>query len=149
MAWTSAMPETVFWDTAAFVALGNADDQLHQEAVLVSEMLAQRRAHVFTTSAVLTEVANTFSKAGWRPIAQQMIDAVQQSVTMSLATIIHVDEILWQRGWALFLARPDKEWGLTDCMSFVVMGDYGLHRVFTSDHHFEQAGFEVLMQTSS
>jgi len=143
------MPETVFWDTAAFVALGNADDQLHDEAVLMSEILAQSRAHVLTTSAVLTEVANTFSKAGWRPVAEQMIEAVRQSAAMGLATILHVDANLWQRGWALFLARPDKDWGLTDCLSFVVLEEQAVSRAFTSDHHFEQAGFERLMQSSS
>ena len=143
------MPETVFWDTSAFVALGNADDQLHDEAVLVSETLAQSRAHVLTTSAVLTEVANTFSKAGWRSVAEQIVEAVRQSVAMGLATIIHVDASLWQRGWALFLARPDKDWGLTDCLSFVVMEEKAVSQAFTSDHHSEQAGFERLMQGNS
>ncbi len=143
------MPETVFWDTAAFVALGNADDQLHDEAVLVSEELAQGKAHVLTTSAVLTEVANTFSKAGWRPVARQMIEAVQNSVAIGLATVIHIDTDLWRRGWTLFLARPDKDWGLTDCLSFVVMKEQAVSQAFTSDHHFEQAGFERLMQGSS
>ena len=47
------MPETVFWDTAAFVALGNARDDLHQMAVKVSQELAQAEAQVLTTDAVL------------------------------------------------------------------------------------------------
>jgi len=40
----------------------------------------------------------------------------------------------------------DKEWGLTDCISFVVMKDRKLTDVLTTDHHFEQAGFKSLLR---
>jgi predicted nucleic acid-binding protein len=139
------MPETVFWDTSAFVALGNADDDLHEQAVQASEVLARQNAHILTTSAVLTEVANTFSQRGWRPVALQLVQSLCQSVEMGVAGVIHVDEALWERGWALFVERPDKHWGLTDCISFVVMQDQSITRAFSSDRHFEQAGFERLI----
>ena len=84
------MPETVFWDTSAFVALGNADDNLHEQAAQVSEVLGWQRAHILMTSAVLTEVANTFSKSVWRPIAPHFLDSVHQSVAMGLATVVHI-----------------------------------------------------------
>jgi predicted nucleic acid-binding protein len=140
------MPETVFWDTAAFVALGNARDDLHQMAVNVSQELAQAETQVLTTDAVLIEVANTFSKAAWRPTAWQIIEAVQASVALEIATIVHVDVELWQRGWQLHRNRSDKDWGLTDCISFVVMEEHDIRRAFTYDHHFEQAGFIRLLR---
>jgi predicted nucleic acid-binding protein len=40
----------------------------------------------------------------------------------------------------------DKEWGLTDCISFVVMQEQGLTDALTADHHFEQAGFTILLK---
>jgi len=40
----------------------------------------------------------------------------------------------------------DKEWGLTDCISFIVMGDPGLTDALTADEHFEQAGFRALLR---
>jgi uncharacterized protein len=52
---------------------------------------------------------------------------------------------LLQQGFDLFSRRPDKEWSLTDCISFVVMEDYGLSEALTSDSHFEQAGFKKLL----
>lgn len=140
------MPETVFWDTAAFVALGNAQDDLHQAAINISQDLAQAQTHVLTTDAVLTEVANIFSKVALRPIAGRLIEAMQESVALGAATIVHVDVDLWQRGWQLYQARSDKDWGLTDCISFVVMEDYGIQQAFTFDHHFEQAGFVRLLK---
>ncbi|PKO21051.1 MAG: hypothetical protein CVU38_16830 [Chloroflexi bacterium HGW-Chloroflexi-1] len=79
------MPETVFWDTAAFVALGNRDDELHSTAVAVSQELARLKAHILVTDAVLTEVANTFSKAALRPMVRQVIESFQASRKVRLA----------------------------------------------------------------
>ncbi|HMR66138.1 MAG TPA: PIN domain-containing protein [Anaerolineae bacterium] len=140
------MPETVFWDTAAFVALGNAKDDLHQAAINVSQELAQATTQVLTTDAVLTEVANTFSKVVWRPTGWQIIEAIQASVAMEMAVIVHIDSELWQQGWQLYRSRSDKDWGLTDCISFVVMEAYHIRQAFTYDHHFEQAGFIRLLK---
>jgi uncharacterized protein len=42
-------------------------------------------------------------------------------------------------------ARPDKDWFLTDCISFVVMQDEGLTDALTADGHYEQAGFKALL----
>ncbi len=140
------MPETIFWDAAAFIALGNARDDLHQAAITVSQELAQSQAQVLTTDAVLIEVANAFSKVVLRPVALRLIEAVQESMALEVATIVHVDVDLWQRGWKLYQARTDKDWGLTDCISFIVMKDYGVYRAFTHDRHFEQAGYVRLLK---
>ena len=44
-----------------------------------------------------------------------------------------------------YRSRRDKEWSLTDCISFVVMEDEGLREALTGDRHFEQAGFVALL----
>ena len=139
------MLEMVFWDTAACVALGNRDDELHAAAIAASQELARADARILTTDAVLTEVANTFSRATLRPLAHQVIEAFQASVRVRVAQLVHVDAGLWLRGWQFFLDRPDKNWSLTDCISFLVMEDRKVRRAFTSDHHFIQAGFDKLM----
>jgi predicted nucleic acid-binding protein len=46
----------------------------------------------------------------------------------------------------LYSQRPDKEWTLTDCISFVVMHEENLTGALTEDHHFEQAGFTALLK---
>ena len=45
----------------------------------------------------------------------------------------------------LYRTRPDKNWSLTDCLSFVVMERRHLTDALTTDGHFEQAGLKVMM----
>jgi predicted nucleic acid-binding protein len=42
-------------------------------------------------------------------------------------------------------SRTDKEWGLIDCVSFVVMQDNHLTQALTTDTHLKQAGFRALL----
>ena len=60
--------------------------------------------------------------------------------------VIPASTALMDRGIALFAARADKEWGLTDCISFVVMQEHNMTEALTADHHFEQAGFSALLR---
>ena len=53
---------------------------------------------------------------------------------------------LFEQGVELFAHRPDKQWSLTDCISFVVMQDRGLTEALTANHHFEQAGFVAMLK---
>jgi len=50
-------------------------------------------------------------------------------------------------GVRLYAQRPDKEWSLTDCISFVVMRRHDITEALTGDHHFEQAGFIALLKS--
>jgi uncharacterized protein len=59
--------------------------------------------------------------------------------------VVPLDDELLTRGIELYRARPDKDWSLTDCISFEVMTDLGLTDAVTGDHHFKQAGFNLLL----
>ena len=45
---------------------------------------------------------------------------------------------------ALYEARPDKGYSLTDCRSMVALRHLGIQEVLTNDHHFTQEGFTIL-----
>jgi len=61
-------------------------------------------------------------------------------------TIIPADQALMDRGLTLFAARPDKDWSLTNCTSFVVMEELKFTDALTGDAHFEQAEFNALLK---
>jgi predicted nucleic acid-binding protein len=65
--------------------------------------------------------------------------------TNPVTHVIPCDSDLFYRGLMFFASRLDKEWSLTDWISFVVMQEQGIIDVLTDDHHFEQAGFNALL----
>jgi uncharacterized protein len=53
---------------------------------------------------------------------------------------------LFEEALKLYSSRPDKEWGLPDCISFVVMRTRGVKDALTADEHFQQAGFRAVLR---
>jgi hypothetical protein len=133
----------VFIDTAGWIALIHRRDDCHQRAKRIYTGLGHVKR--MTTDAVLIESCNIFSKGPLRPLAIALMEKIEEAENLGVLEVIHVTEALISRGWDLFQRRPDKDWSLTDCVSFVVMKDRGITKAFTTDHHFEQAGFEKLI----
>lgn len=106
-------------------------------------MLPRVRAatEVWVTEAVLTEVGNALSAVN-RDAAVRFI---QQCYHTANIRVVTVDTQLLTRALELYEARPDKTWGLTDCISFVVMHEQGLTDAVTADKHFLQAGYRALL----
>ena len=63
--------------------------------------------------------------------------------------IVPLSESLYTHAIQLYRERPDKEWGLTDCVSFLAMQDRRLTEALTTDVHFQQAGFRALLHEES
>jgi predicted nucleic acid-binding protein len=61
--------------------------------------------------------------------------------------LLEPDAATFWRGVELYRTRPDQQWSLTDCISFVVMANEGITEALTGDHHFEQAGFTALFDS--
>lgn len=104
--------------------------------------LRQQACALVTTEFVLLEVADALSSPSIRSKTIGFIESLSQFSTLK---IVQIDRTLWLNGWALYKQREDKDWGLTDCISFVVMRQEKLTQAFTSDRHFEQAGFLNLL----
>ena len=134
---------SVFLDTAYVIALVSGRDQYHQQALQVEEEVAQGNIPVVTTQAVLTEVGNALAVPPYRRIAVGYLEMLEREPVVE---IIPVSDALFHRGLDLYRARQDKKWGLTDCISFVVMRERGITDALTADKHFEQAGFNVLLR---
>lgn len=138
------MGAKVFIDTAGWIALVSPRDDFHSQAREAYARL--KKALRITTDVVLVEIGDTLRKPPLRPLAITLIKEIRLAERLGLAEVIHVDRELLEQGFALFQSRPDKEWSLTDCISFAVMQKRGIWRALTTDHHFEQAGFERLLK---
>jgi predicted nucleic acid-binding protein len=128
-----------FADTFYYLALLNPRDQSHGAAVAIGASLS---GGLVTTRAVLIEVADALASPAERPKFLALLAALEASPEV---TIVPVGDDLFRRAVALYGARSDKGWSLTDCISFVVMQDGEIVNALTADRHFSQAGFRPML----
>ena len=128
-----------FADTFFFLAWWNRRDFAHDR---VQEFLGGYSGRLLTTRWVLMEVADGFASSRMRREVRRLFAEIEGDEQI---TVVEPAELLHRRGLELYDARPDKEWSLTDCISFVVMTDEGLTEALTGDGHFTQAGFKALL----
>jgi uncharacterized protein len=131
--------KAVFADTFFFLASINPADAAHRRALTFSN---NYNGPLITTAWVVTEIADALAHRENRRVFQNLYSAISTDPRID---IIAPDPDLYDRGLALFFERSDKNWSLTDCISFVVMKDRGISEAATGDHHFVQAGFQLAL----
>lgn len=130
----------IFADTGYYAALLLQSDQRHDRAVEITHKL---KNPVITTAWILTEVANSLSAARFRTTVIALVDRLQEDESVR---ILPPDSATFAQGVELYRNRVDKDWSLTDCISFVVMTREGITEALTADRDFEQAGFKALLK---
>jgi len=129
----------VFLDTSFVLALEDADDQYHRQALAYWRGFQKRPQPLVITSFVfdetLTLVRRRLGHAQAKAIARRLL--VSPSVV-----VVHVGEEDFRAGLEWFDRYDDKDFSFTDCVSFAVMRRLKLKVALTFDQHFKQAGFQ-------
>ncbi len=104
-------------------------------------------ARIVTTDEVFTEVLNYWSGAGafWRGLAVAQVRDLRNDPVIDVLPQTRAD---FDTALALYEARLDKGYSLTDCRSMLAMKTVGLTEALTNDHHFTQEGFTILFPAS-
>jgi predicted nucleic acid-binding protein len=136
------MSAEVFLDAGYAIALSAATDRFHERALDLADRMETAGARLVTTSAVLLEIGNALARQRYRHAAVRLLDALAQDPNVH---VVPLSADLYERALSLFRERPDKDWGLTDCVSFVVMRDRDIVAALTPDTHYQQAGFRALL----
>ena len=132
----------VFADTFYWVALIHRKDASNKAVLEWSGRAAP--VLLFTTEEVLTEVlAFCSSDQGLRIDATRIVRSIMTAGTVRVVSQSHQSFL---DGLALYEARPDKGYSLTDCISMQTMRREGLTEALTNDRHFEQEGFRALFR---
>lgn len=134
-----------FIDTSGWGAWADKREQHHLQAVRAVEEVWRLGGRLVTTNWVLAELTALLTSPlrVSKPHQIQLLLDIRNDPGVEIIT---VDARLEAAGWHLWETRPDKDWTLIDCVSFVVMPQHGLAEVITADHHFEQAGFLRLLK---
>jgi uncharacterized protein len=108
--------DRLFLDTAFIQALLNSRDDFHRQAKTLFPRIGTAK-EVWLTEAIITEVGNAlsaFNRAG-------AVQFIQQCYRTENIKVVSVDTKLLMQALELYDSRSDKNWGLTDCISFIVM----------------------------
>ncbi|HEV7926563.1 MAG TPA: PIN domain-containing protein [Verrucomicrobiae bacterium] len=120
----------------------NASDQLHQRADDVWHDLGRRGYSIVLTDWIIAETGNGLARTRARDRFSRVVDGVLKDPR---CRVVFITGALLRLALDLYLARADKQWGLVDCVSFVVMADEKIVEALTNDRHFDQAGFRPLL----
>ena len=132
----------IFADAQYWVALLNDQDQGHAAARAISGTL--QGVMLYTTQEVLIEFLAFHSERG-RPLHQLAAATVRAIYADAMIHVFPQSHESFFAGLALYEARPDKGYSLTDCVSMAAMRQEGIVEILTHDHHFRQEGFAVLL----
>ena len=133
----------LFLDASYLIALAVPADEHHAKANQLLDSTVAASRLLVTTQAVLFEVGDALSRPRHRAAAVKLLKALESDPKVE---IVHIEAGLHARALELFERRADKDWSLTDCLSFVVMQEHELTEALTTDEHFEQAGFTALLR---
>ncbi|HPO16116.1 MAG TPA: PIN domain-containing protein [Candidatus Hydrogenedentes bacterium] len=129
----------VFADTSFYVAMLNKADTFHARA---NDFASAYIGETITTEYVVVELGNWLSRSSAR---SQYHTLIKELYADPYTIIVPAEHAILNSGVELYAQRSDKYWSLTDCISFVVMSRFGLQDALTTDHHFHQAGFNLLL----
>lgn len=134
----------MFVDSSALKANYDSGDDYHDDADELMRKIEVRESEVtsfVTTDYVLDEAVTLTRFAHSHRKAVELADA---TIASKFMRIVYCDEGLFSEGIQIFKQYSDKEWSLTDCVSFATMKRYGLKTAFTFDPHFKQFGFATI-----
>ena len=132
----------VFVDTSGWIAIVNRSDALHAAATRIYNERLAAGWDFITHAGVMLEVGNGLSLVRFRHLAVRLKARIDASARIE---VIPLTQDLYKAGWQMYVDRPDKDWGIVDCISFVIMKERSLTEALTADRNFQQAGFKKLL----
>ncbi len=128
-----------FADTSFFVAYLTPRELVHDLAL---HYMLDTAEPIITTQWVLAELANFLASKNRVVLSDLLLD-IAGSFRF---TIVPADNKSFNKALKLYNRRRDKQWSFTDCASFQWMDQHNIREALTTDHHFEQAGFTILLR---
>jgi uncharacterized protein len=135
----------LFVDTSGWACWAVARQTFHSRAVSALNDTWALNERAVTTVLVLSELTALLTSPLKVPKADQIrfLHAIRNDPTIE---VVGLDSASDAAAWSLWESRADKDWTLTDCLSFAVMQQRRLTEALTTDHHFEQAGLVRLLK---
>lgn len=128
-----------FIDTAAFLAVLNADDRFHDSASQAWADILSSDTSIISSNYVILETTTLLQHR----FGIESLRLFERDI-LPIIIIVWVDESIHKQGMSALLAANRRNLSLVDCTSFEIMRHIGMDKVFTFDPHFHEQGFSVI-----
>ena len=141
------MPDLVplFIDSAYLIALRSPDDNWRQAAIAAAKQIPDHQPMV-TSDGIILETLAHFSRAP-RAFRVQLVGSLQVLRHNPLYTFVPHHKELMDDALALYGNEfAASSLSLQDCVSILIMREYGINSILTADQEFTRAGFTPLLR---
>ena len=139
------MRNEVFIDTSGWMGFFVSDEPIYLACRQIIAQSIARKVGLVTTNYVLTELVPLLTTRT-RLTRPQVLSLIESLGNIAELEFVHITPELHHGAFELLQSRADKSWSWVDAASFVVMRERGFTQALTTDHHFDQAGFERLIR---
>ena len=135
------MAGEIFVDAGAWIAVADADDQHHVEAIQTYPQLFRDYQRVVTTNLVVAE-AHVAIRRGLGPeAALKFLHGIGHSPRIEK---VYSTAALEQAAEDILRQYADQDFSFADAVSFALMRQRGITHAFAFDKHFSTAGFVLV-----
>lgn len=133
----------IFIDTGAWIALLNANDQYHMQAMNYYQNLDQSAQRI-TSSHVIAETYTWLRYKTGFLFASRFLEIIHQARSSQILTVMKDNQLILDHAEKLLLDFQNQKLSYVDAISMAMMQQEGITKVFGFDHHFHIMKFEVL-----
>jgi len=132
----------VFVDSFFWTAVVRPNDPYREQALAAAAELGD--ASLVTTEEVLFEFLAAVARSD-RRVREAAVRSVEAMIDSDSVELVAQSHHSFVAGLERYKRRLDKGYSLTGCVSMNVMDEQGIRSVLTNDRHFEQEGYEILI----
>jgi predicted nucleic acid-binding protein len=132
------MPEEIFVDSSAWIALANGSDLHHKEAVSAYPGILKSCLRLTTSNLVVAETYIVLLRELGQGSAMEFLERIKASPRILRIWSDENTEIAAER---ILFKYSDQNFSYTDAVSFAIMKRQKIKKAFSFDRHFIAAGF--------
>jgi predicted nucleic acid-binding protein len=138
---TTRLPQRLFIDSSAFYAIVDTSDSNHTHAAAIANRIAASTTQLYITNFIRAEAHALLLNRVGHYHADRFLHDVANNPSLTVVYATPNDET---QALALIEQYKDKDFSLTDAISFLIMQRLRITHAFAFDRNFIQYGFTML-----
>lgn len=132
------MKDALFYDTSAWIALFDKDDDAHEQVSSWHAEVAAKKLFIVTSNFVLSETHSFFCQNP--SAAVKIANTILKSRVVRYQRVTVEDE---KKAWEIVAKYHDKDFSFCDATSFALIERLGIPLALSLDKHFKQYGIRL------